>query len=65
MNLKLTLLLLLAIPLAAQDYKIAIIGMVHGHVWGHLKPMLDGKDVKLVGIAETNPDLVAYVAKAY
>ncbi len=51
--------LLLAMPLAAQEYKLAIAGMVHGHLWGHLKAMLDVKDVKLVGMAETNPDLVA------
>jgi len=52
-------LLLMTLPLSAQDYKLAIIGMVHGHVWGHLKPMLSTKGVKLVGIAETNPDLIA------
>src|SRR5882672_4805232 len=52
-------LLLMTLPLCAQDYKIAIIGMVHSHVWGHFKPMLDGKDAKLVGIAETTPELVA------
>ena len=46
-----------------QDYKIAIIGMVHSHVWRHLKPMLDGKDAKLVGIAETNPELIAEARK--
>ena len=36
-------LLLITLPVCAQDYKIAIIGMVHSHVWGHFKPMLDGK----------------------
>jgi predicted dehydrogenase len=56
-------LLLITLPMCAQDYKIAIIGMVHSHVWGHLKPMLDGKDAKLVGIAETNPDLIAEAKK--
>jgi len=56
-------LLLMTLPVQAQDYKIAIIGMVHGHVWGHLQPMLNGKDVKLVGIAETNPDLIAEAKK--
>jgi predicted dehydrogenase len=49
--------------MCAQEYKIAIIGMVHSHVWGHLKPMLDGKDAKLVGIAETNPELIAEANK--
>ena len=38
--------------------------MVHSHFWGHFKPMLDAKDVKLVGMAETNPDLVAEAKKA-
>jgi predicted dehydrogenase len=56
-------LLLLALPLCAQDYKLAIIGMVHAHVWGHLKPMLTSKDAKLVGIAETNPALIAEARK--
>jgi predicted dehydrogenase len=51
-------LLLMTLPVCAQDYKIAIIGMVHSHVWNHLKPMLDGKDAGLVGIAETIPELV-------
>ena len=48
----------MTLPVCAQDYKIAIIGMVHSHVWNHLKPMLDGKDARLVGIAETIPELV-------
>src|ERR1051326_4051556 len=52
-------LLLMTLPLSAQDYKIAIIGLLHSHVWRHLQPMLDGKDARLVGIAETNPDLIA------
>src|SRR4030081_930935 len=56
-------LLLMTLPMCAQDYKIAIIGMVHSHVWGHLQPMLDGKDAKLVGIAETNPELIAEARK--
>jgi predicted dehydrogenase len=56
-------LLLMTLPLCAQDYKIAIIGMVHSHVWGHFKPMLDGKEAKLVGIAETEPELVSEALK--
>ena len=50
---------LTALPLAAQEYKMAVIGLVHSHVWGHLQTMLKGEKVKLVGIAETNPELVA------
>ena len=34
-------LLLMTLPLCAQEYKIAIIGMVHSHVWGHFQSMLD------------------------
>ena len=54
---------LLAIPLAAQDYKIALIGLGHSHTWGHLNRMLAGGPVKLVGIAETVPELVAEAKK--
>ena len=57
-------LLLSALPLAAQDYKIAVVGLVHSHVWGHLKTMVDGKQATLVGVAETNQDLVAEAKKA-
>src|SRR5258708_38200827 len=53
----------MTLPLCAQDYKIAIVGMVHSHVWGHFKPMLDGKEAKLVGIAETEPELVSEALK--
>src|SRR4051812_32270434 len=41
----------------AQEYKIAIVGLVHSHVWGHLANILKSKDVKLVGVAEPNPAL--------
>ena len=51
--------LLSAASLSAQQYKIAIIGMVHSHVWGHIGKMIEGKDAKLVGIYETEPDLIA------
>ena len=50
---------LCALPVWAQEYKIAVIGMVHSHVWGHLDKMIKGQPAKLVGIAETIPDLVA------
>ncbi|HWB95581.1 MAG TPA: Gfo/Idh/MocA family oxidoreductase [Bryobacteraceae bacterium] len=52
-------LFLLTLPLAAQQYKMAVIGLVHSHVWGHLPTMLKGEHVQLVGIAESNPELVA------
>jgi hypothetical protein len=55
--------ILLAIPLAAQE-KIAVIGLVHSHVWGHLGKMVKGQPAKLVGIAETKEDLIAEAKKA-
>ena len=57
------LLFLLALPLAARDYKMAVIGLVHSHVWGHLPAMAKGHDVRLVGIAEPNTDLVKEAQK--
>ena len=56
-------LLLLAIPAAAQE-KIAVVGLVHSHVWGHLDKMIKGQPAQLVGIAETNQELIAEARKA-
>lgn len=53
----------LCLPVAAQQYKMAVIGLVHSHVWGHLKTMVSGQQVKLAGIAETNPELIAEAKK--
>jgi predicted dehydrogenase len=53
------LIVLSSMPLAAQQYKMAVIGLVHSHVWGHLPTMLKGEHAKLVGIAETEPELIA------
>src|SRR5690242_12444598 len=55
--------LLAAVPAAAQQYKIAVIGMVHSHVWGHIGKMINGDPARLVGIAETLPDLIAEAKK--
>lgn len=56
-----------AAPLLAQnqasEVKIAVAGMVHSHVWGHLGNMLKGDKAKLVGIAESVPELVAEAKK--
>ena len=57
--LKAALLLLAVLPAYAQNYKIAIIGLVHSHYGGNLPTILKSQQVKLVGIAETIPDLVA------
>ena len=59
----LSVLLFSIAPLMAQDYKIAIVGLVHSHVSGHLHTVLRGGPAKLVGIAESNPDLVAEAKK--
>ncbi|HEV2687954.1 MAG TPA: Gfo/Idh/MocA family oxidoreductase, partial [Bryobacteraceae bacterium] len=61
-KLLISLFVLLA-PLGAEQYKIAVIGLVHGHAWGHLPSMVKSDAVKLVGISERNPDLVAEAKK--
>jgi predicted dehydrogenase len=55
---------LITLPLGAQEYKIAVVGLVHSHVWGHLRTMVEGKTAKLVGVSEPNPELVAEAKKA-
>src|SRR5204862_5732959 len=50
---------LLAVPLHSEPYKIAVVSMLHAHVWLHLGTMLTSDQVKLVGISETLPDLIA------
>jgi predicted dehydrogenase len=50
-------------PLMAQEYKIAIIGLVHSHVWGHLNTMLRNESARLVGIAEPNQELMEEAKK--
>lgn len=53
-----------ALLASAQDQpKIAVIGLVHSHVWGHLGKMTEGKTATLVGIAETVPELIAEAKK--
>jgi predicted dehydrogenase len=54
---------LLALPLGAQTYKMAVVGLAHGHVWGHLPTIVKSSEVKLVGVYETNPELVAEAKK--
>jgi predicted dehydrogenase len=55
----LAILLLLVCPAAAQEYKMAVVSLLHAHVWLHLGTMLKGDKVKLVGVSETLPDLIA------
>jgi predicted dehydrogenase len=52
-----------ALPALAQPYKIAIIGLVHAHYGGNLPRMTKSGQVKLVGVAETIPELVAEAKK--
>jgi len=54
----------MTVPAGAQEYKIAVVGLVHSHVWGHLHTMVEGKVAKLVGVSEPNPELVAEAKKA-
>lgn len=57
-------LVLLALPLAAAEPKIAIVGLVHSHVWGHLTNMAKGNTpAKLVAVAEPNAELQAEAKK--
>jgi len=63
MNRLSTLLLCCALPAAAQEYKMAVIGLVHAHVWGHLQKIVNSKEVKLVGVADPNPILTAEAKK--
>jgi predicted dehydrogenase len=50
--------LLSLFPAAGQETKIAVVGLVHSHVWGHLGRMIQGGPAHLVGIAETRADLI-------
>jgi predicted dehydrogenase len=49
---------------AQTPYKMAVVGLVHSHVWGHIDKMVKGKDVTLVGVAEPNPALQEEAKKA-
>ncbi len=58
---KLLFLFLLAFGMYGQpsvQYKIAVIGLVHAHAWGHLPTIMKGDAAKLVGISERNGELV-------
>jgi predicted dehydrogenase len=43
--------------------RLAIIGLVHSHVWGHLSEMAQMPDADLAGIAEPNQELVGEARK--
>src|SRR5580704_16490880 len=58
------LMVLLAVPVIAAPPKIAVIGLLHSHVWSQLPNMVKGDVVTLVGVAEEHPELVAEAKKA-
>src|ERR1700690_543735 len=45
--------------------RVAIIGLVHGHVEGFFQNSLHRPDIQLVGIAESNQQLAADYAKKF
>lgn len=53
------LIFLAAAPALAAEPSIAVVGLVHSHVWGHLNKMVKNQPARLVGVAETIPDLIA------
>lgn len=54
---------LLAAPAVAAEPTIAVVGLVHSHVWGHLNKMIKNEPARLVGVAETVPELIAEAKK--
>jgi predicted dehydrogenase len=57
------LFVILAVPVMAAPPKIAVIGLLHSHVWSQLPNMVRGDVVTLVGVAEEHPELVAEAKK--
>lgn len=57
-----TVLLVLA-PVNAHSETIAVIGLRHSHVWGHIGKMIKGEPARLVGVVEAEPELVAEAKK--
>jgi predicted dehydrogenase len=49
---------LAALPALAQPYKVAVIGLIHSHEGSYVPRMARSEQIKLVGIAETIPELV-------
>lgn len=52
-----------ALPAMGAEHTIAVVGLVHSHVWGHLGKMVKGEPARLVGVAETSQELVAEAQK--
>lgn len=55
---------LVAAPVLTERPRLAIAGLVHSHVWGHLQRMASMTDADLVGIAEPNQELIGEAKKA-
>jgi predicted dehydrogenase len=62
-----TILLLALLPAAApaQPVRVAIAGLVHGHVDGFLRPALKRTDVRIVGIFEPREELRKQYAQKF
>src|SRR5882724_7839229 len=58
MKILIAFLFALSATLSAQTPSMAVIGLRHSHVWGHINKMIKGEPAKLVGIAETEPELI-------
>jgi predicted dehydrogenase len=48
-----------------SPFRIGIVGLVHDHAQGFLGDLASRHDIELVGIAESNPDLVARYTERY
>ena len=57
--------LLAASTLRAQPFKIAVIGLTHGHVAGFFNNALKRDDIQIVGIAEPDRQLFDKYAKLH
>ncbi|HEY4245724.1 MAG TPA: Gfo/Idh/MocA family oxidoreductase [Lacunisphaera sp.] len=54
-----------AAPKPNAPFRIGIVGLVHDHAQGFLGDLGSRHDIELVGIAESNPELVARYAARY
>jgi predicted dehydrogenase len=55
--------LLVCAPGIAFPETIAVIGLRHSHVWGHIGKMVKGEPARLVGVVEAEPELIAEAKK--
>jgi predicted dehydrogenase len=54
-----------AVAEPASKFRIGIVGLVHDHAQGFIADLLSRSDVELVGIAESNPALIARYTERY